>query len=42
MSVSLVAVGILQADVEDVRAAAHLHAADFGGFLELAVADQAS
>ena len=33
----LVAIGILQAYVEDVRAAAHLRAADFGGFLELAL-----
>ncbi len=36
----LVAIGVLQAYVEDVRAAAHLHAADFGGFLELAFRDQ--
>ena len=36
----LVAIRILQAYVEDVRAAAHLHAPDFGSFLELAVRDQ--
>ena len=36
----LVAIGILQAYVEDVRAAAHLHAPHFGGFLDLALRDQ--
>ena len=36
----LVAIRILQADVEDVRAAAHLHAPYFGCFLDLAVRDQ--
>ncbi len=38
----LVAIGILQAYVEDVRAAAHLHAPDFGGLLELAFARSAA
>ena len=36
----LVAIRILQAYVEDVRAAAHLHAPDFGRFLDLALRDQ--
>jgi len=36
----LVAIRILQAYVEDVRAAAHLHAPYFGSFLDLAVCDQ--
>ncbi len=36
----LVAIRILQAYVEDVCAAADLHAADFGSFLDLAVRDQ--
>ncbi len=39
-SSDLVAVGILQADVDDMGAAAHLRAADFGRLLELALADQ--
>src|ERR1019366_1093581 len=36
----LVAIGILQAYIEDVRAAAHLHTSHFGSFLELAVGDE--
>jgi hypothetical protein len=36
----LVAVGILQADVDHLRAAAHLRAADLGGGLEVALGDQ--
>ena len=36
----LVAIRILEAYVEDVRAAAHLHAPHFGSFLDLALGDQ--
>ena len=36
----LVAVGILQADVDDVGAAPHLRAADFRRLLEFALRDQ--
>ena len=34
-----VAVGVLEADVHDLRAAPHLQASDFGSFLEFALAD---
>ncbi len=37
---AFVAIGILHADVEDVRAAPHLQASDLGGFLDLAGRDQ--
>jgi hypothetical protein len=36
----LVAVGVLQADVDDLRAAAHLGAADLGGGLVVAASDE--
>jgi hypothetical protein len=38
--VLLVAVGVLQTDVEHVRAAAHLRAPDFRGLVDLASRDQ--